>query len=260
MSLHPVRPKILGFISEDVSAWLVALLVLLAGGILTGLLAWATLKQFQQQTLQRFQLLANERYSRIEERFQDQEQRLDGLRRFFANSESVSRAEFDGYTQPLLLRTQAYSFALKVSGAERVAFEQRVRDEGLNNFTLRELNAQGELQLAGVRDEYVPVLFSQTQSRLGSPLGYDLLAQPLRRDTLQRADKLGSLAVSQPMHLVNIEPSYARGVLLVAPVSRNGARQSFGYVMAVISMRQQFVGHASGTHGRSRLSGRYPAE
>ena len=99
MSLHPVRPKILGFISEDVSAWLVALLVLLAGGILTGLLAWATLNQFQQQTRQRFQLLANERYTRIEERFQDQEQRLDGLRRFFANSESVSRAEFDGYWQ-----------------------------------------------------------------------------------------------------------------------------------------------------------------
>ncbi|MCL9799517.1 GGDEF domain-containing protein [Pseudomonas sp. AKS31] len=238
MSLHPVRPKILGFISEDVSAWLVALLVLLAGGILTGLLAWATLNQFQQQTRQRFQLLANERYTRIEERFQDQEQRLDGLRRFFANSESVSRAEFDGYTQPLLMRTQAYSFARKVNGAERAEFEQRVRDEGLTHFTIRELNAQGELQLAGVRDEYVPVLYSQTQSRLGSPLGYDLLAQPLRRDTLQRADKRGGLAVSQPMHLVSIEPSYARGVLLVAPVSHSGERQSFGYVMAVISMRQ----------------------
>lgn len=238
MSLHPVRPKILGFISEDVSAWLVALLVLLAGGILTGLLAWATLNQFQQQTRQRFQLLANERYTRIEERFQDQEQRLDGLRRFFANSESVSRAEFDGYTHPLLMRTQAYSFALKLNGAERAAFEQRVRDEGLTHFTIRELNAQGELQLAGEREEYVPVLYSQTQSRLGSPLGYDLLAQPLRRDTLQRADKRGGLAVSQPMHLVSIEPSYARGVLLVAPVSRNGERQSFGYVMAVISMRQ----------------------
>lgn len=238
MSLHPVRPKILGFISEDVSAWLVALLVLLAGGILTGLLAWATLNQYQQQTRQRFQLLANERYTRIEERFQDQEQRLDGLRRFFANSESVSRAEFDGYTHPLLMRTQAYAFALKVNGAERAAFEQRVRDEGLSNFTIRELNAQGELQLAGVRDEYVPVLYSQTQSRLGSPLGYDLLAQPLRRDTLQRADQRGGLAVSQPIHLVSIEPSYARGVLLVAPVSHSGEQQSFGYVMAVISMRQ----------------------
>ncbi len=238
MSLHPVRPKILGFISEEVSAWLVALLVLLAGGILTGLLAWATLNQFHSQLRQRFQLLANERYSRIEERFQDQEQRLDGLRRFFANSESVSRAEFDGYTQPLLLRTQAYSFALRVSGSERAAFEQRVRDEGLPTFSVRELNARGELQLAAARDEYVVVVYSQTQSRLGSPLGYDLLAQPLRRSTLERADQLGGLAVSQPMHLVSIEPAYARGVLLVAPVLREGEPKAFGYVMAVISMRQ----------------------
>ncbi len=238
MSLHPVRPKILGFISEEVSAWLVALLVLLAGGILTGLLAWATLNEFHQQLRQRFQLLTNERYSRIEERFEDQEQRLDGLRRFFSNSESVSRAEFDGYTQPLLLRTQAYSFALKVSGAERATFEQRVRDDGLGDFTIRELNAHGELQLAASRDEYVPVLYSQTQSKLGSPLGYDLLAQPMRRDTLMRADQLNNLAVSQPLHLVSTEPSYARGVLLVAPVIHEGEQQSFGYVAAVISMRQ----------------------
>ncbi|MFJ2285856.1 diguanylate cyclase [Pseudomonas iridis] len=238
MSLHPVRPKILGFISEDVSAWLVAMLVLLAGGILTGLLAWATFSQFEQQLRQRFQLLANERYSRIEERFQDQEQRLDGLRRFFTNSQSVSRAEFDGYTRPLLLRTQAYSFALRVSAAERAEFEQRVRAEGLSTFTIRELNEQRELQLAGARDEYVPVLFSQTQSRLGSPLGYDLLAQPLRRDVLQRADELRNLVVSQPMNLISVEPAYARGVLLVAPVIREGQQKPFGYVMAVISMRQ----------------------
>lgn len=238
MSLHPVRPKILGFISEEVSAWLVAVLVLLAGGILTGLLAWGTLNQFHSQLRQRFQLLANERYSRIEERFQDQEQRLDGLRRFFANSKSVSRAEFDGYTHPLLLRTQAYSFALRVRGVERAAFEQRTRDEGLSTFSVRELNAHGELQLASARDEYVVVLYSQTQSRLGAPLGYDLLAQPLRRSTLERADQLRGLAVSQPMHLVGIEPAYARGVLLVAPLLREGASRSYGYVMAVISMRQ----------------------
>lgn len=246
MSLHAVRPKILGFISEDVSAWLVALLVLLIGGVLTGLLAWSTLNLFHHQLRQRFQLLASERYSRIEERFEDQEQRLDGLRRFFANSDEVSREEFDGYTQPLLHRTQAYSFAQRVSREQRPAFEQRVRDEGLRGFTLRELNAEGQLQLAAERDEYVAVLYSQTQSKLGSPLGYDLLAQPLRRATLERADQHGGMAVSQPMHLVNIEPAYARGVLLVAPVLVRDASNApntppskpFGYVMAVISMRQ----------------------
>ncbi|SDS10957.1 sensor domain-containing diguanylate cyclase [Pseudomonas prosekii] len=242
MSLHAVRPKILGFISEDVSAWLVASLVLLAGGILTGLLAWGTLNLFHHQLRQRFQLLASERYSRIEERFEDQEQRLDGLRRFFANSGSVSRAEFDGYTEPLLHRTQAYSFAERVSREERPAFEREVRGQGFADFSIRELKASGELQLAGDRDEYVAVLYSQTLSRLGSPLGYDLLAQPLRRATLERAAQSGRMAVSQPMHLVSVEPAYARGVLLVAPVQREqnpvGSTQPFGYVMAVISMRQ----------------------
>jgi len=243
MSLHAVRPKILGFISEDVSAGLVALMVLLIGGTLTALLAWSTLNLFHHQLRQRFQLLASERYSRIEERFQDQEKRLDGLRRFFANSDAVSRAEFDGYTQPLLHRTQAYSFAERITRDQRPAFERRAREEGLGEFTLRELNADGQLQVAGERDEYVAVLYSQTQSKLGAPLGYDLLAQPLRRAALERAEQRRGMAVSQPLHLVNIEPAYARGVLLIAPVmlrssAADATGKPFGYVMAVISMRQ----------------------
>lgn len=240
MSLHAVRPKILGFISEDASAWLVALLVLLIGGVLTALLAWSTLNLFHHQLRQRFQLLASERYSRIEERFEDQEQRLDGLRRFFVNSDAVAREEFNGYTQPLLHRTQAYSFAKRVTGAERAEFERQVRSDGMPDFNIRELNADGQLQLAAERDEYVVVLYSQTQSKLGSPLGYDLLAQPLRRATLERADQHGQMAVSQPMHLVSIEPAYARGVLLVAPVMprEQPTSKPYGYVMAVISMRQ----------------------
>jgi len=240
MSLHVMRPKILGFISEDASAWLVALLVLLVGGILTGLLAWSTLNLFHHQLRQRFQLLASERYSRIEERFEDQEQRLDGLRRFFANSDTVSREEFDGYARPLLHRTQAYSWAPRISRAARPAFERAVQEEGLSEFRVRELDATGQLQTAAERDEYAPVLYTQTQSRLPAPLGFDLLAQPLRRATLERADSHGGLAVSQPLYLLGIEPTYARGILLVAPVSRQPAAGGVpdGYVMAVISMRQ----------------------
>ncbi|MFW0755784.1 diguanylate cyclase [Pseudomonas sp. H11T01] len=241
MSLHAVRPKILGFISEDVSTVLVAILVLLAGVILTGLLAWATVNLYQQQLRQRFQLLVSERYSRIEERFEDQEQRLDSLRRFFANSDSVTRQDFDGFAKPLLHRTQAYVWAPRVMGAERSLFERQVRAQGEADFAIRELNAKGQLQPAAKRDEYVPVLFSQTQSVLGSPLGYDLLVEPLRRSTLERARIHGSLAVSQPMDLVGVEPAYARGVLLAAPVNISDAAptsEPYGYVMAVISIRQ----------------------
>lgn len=246
MSLHSVRPKILGFISEDVSAWLVALLVLLFGCVLTGLLAWSTLNLYQQQLRQRFQLLASERYSRIEERFEDQEQRLDGLKRFFINSGEVSRQDFDGYTKPLLHRTQAYAWAPRVSGTERASFERMAQEQGAPNYFIADLNAEGKLQRAVERDEYIPVLYSQTQSPLGSPLGFDLLAQPMRRDTLERARLRGGVAVSQPVRLVGVEPSYVRGIILASPVSLRAdvamsTPEPYGYVIAVISMRQLVV-------------------
>lgn len=243
MPLHAVRPKILGFISEQVSAWLVAVVVLLAGVALTIVVAWAASELYQQQMRQRFQLLVNERYSRLQERFEDQEQRLGSLRRFFVNSNTVSRKEFEGFAQPLLLRTRAYAWAPRVLRDQRGAFEQAITAERGANFSIRELNAAGELTPATDRDEYVPVLYSQTQSILGSPLGFDLLAQPLRRSTVERAQQSGKMAVSQPMQLVGVEPAYAMGVLLVAPVSRAPTTQvpnsePYGYVMAVISMRQ----------------------
>ena len=243
MPLQAVRPKILGFISEQASAWLVALVVVLAGCALTVIIAWAAFDLYEQQVRQRFQLLVNERYSRLQERFEDQEQRLNSLRRFFVNSDDVSREEFDGFAQPLLLRTRAYSWAPRVFRNQRNQFEREVSRQLGSPFVIRELNSAGELAPAPERDEYVPVLYSQTQSLLGSPLGFDLLAQPLRRATLERAQKSGKLAVSQPMQLVGVEPAYATGVLLVAPVSNLPTAEQlrnepYGYVMAVISMRQ----------------------
>ncbi|AZE90664.1 sensor domain-containing diguanylate cyclase [Pseudomonas orientalis] len=238
MPMQVVRPKILGLISEQASAWLVALVVVATGSALTLVIAWAAADLYQQQVRQRFQLLVNERYSRIQDRFEDQALRLDSLRRFFVNSGEVSRAEFDGFAQPLLLHARAYAWAPRVPGDQRSQFEQAISRQRGAPFTIRELNSAGELAPASERDEYVPVLYSQTQSLLGSPLGFDLLAQPLRRAAVERAQASGQAAVSQPMQLVGVEPAYAAGVLLVAPVSKTGDPRPYGYVMAVISMRQ----------------------
>lgn len=238
MPMQAVRPKILGFISEQASAWLVAVVVLATGSALTLVIAWAAADLYQQQVRQRFQLLVSERYSRIQERFEDQELRLDSLRRFFVNSGEVSRSEFDGFAQPLLLHARAYAWAPRVSREQRSQFEEEISRQRGVPFNIRELNSAGELAPASERDEYVPVLYSQTQSLLGSPLGFDLLAQPLRRAVLERVQKSGKAAVSQPMQLVGVEPAYAAGVLLVAPVSKAVDAQPYGYVMAVISMRQ----------------------
>ena len=144
MPLQAVRPKILGFINEQVSAWLMALVVFLGGSALTIIVAWATSDLYQQQGRQRFQLLVNERFTRLQERFEDQEQRLTSLQRFFVNSNDVSRDEFDGFAQPLLLRSRAYAWAPRVMRDQRAQFEQDVsRLRGLP-FSIRELNSHGE--------------------------------------------------------------------------------------------------------------------
>ncbi|WP_434697265.1 diguanylate cyclase [Pseudomonas sp. Z1-14] len=238
MALHQVRPRILGFISEDVSAWLVACVVLMAGLLLTGLLAWGTLKQFNQQLRQRFELLAEERYSRLDERFQDQEQRLDSLRRFFANSAGVSGAEFHGYTEALLRRTRAFAWAPRVLREERQAFEQQARAEVSTTFTVRERDEAGILRQAAERNEYAPLLYIQSQPSYGAPLGLDLLSHPLRRATLERARQRNALVVSEPIDLIGSDPAFARGVMLAAPVLKPLASEPFGYVVAAISMRQ----------------------
>ena len=102
MSKCGVRARLLGLCTERASAWAMALIALVAGGLLTAALAFAAHTFYKQQLRQRFELLASERASRIAERFDEQQQRLDGLRRFFSFSNDISPREFDGYARPLL--------------------------------------------------------------------------------------------------------------------------------------------------------------
>lgn len=243
MSSNTRRPKILGLISEDACAWLASALAFAGGAALTALLVGSYADRHQRQTQLRFDLLASERTSRIQERFDDQVQRLDGLRRFFVFSDHITQSEFDGYAAPLLVWTQAYSWAPRVSGAERPAFEQQAREIGLSDYRIREMDASGSLQPAAERGEYFPVLYTQSRSTVPLPLGFDIMSESLRRGTLERARQKRGMAVSPRMNLVGLEPANSIGVLLVAPVLAPVARQDVaqppvsGYVMAVISLR-----------------------
>ena len=81
MSKCGVRARLLGLCTERASAWAMALIALVAGGLLTAALAFAAHTFYKQQLRQRFELLASERASRIAERFDEQQQRLEHARR-----------------------------------------------------------------------------------------------------------------------------------------------------------------------------------
>lgn len=235
-----VRAKVLGVFRQALPAWAVALAALVAGGLLTAALVIAAQAFYKQQLLQRFDLLANERYSRIAERFEEQEQRLDGLRRFVSYSTQITPLEFDGYARPLLHRTQAYSWAPRVDADQRDDFERRASAWLGQDYRIRDQDAKGGWRPAAARDYYYPVLYTQAASLQGQPYGLDLRGQSLREAALVRAQSPGSMAVSAPLDMINVEPAYARGVLVVAPVFADGMTGGLpaGYVMALLSMRR----------------------
>ncbi|HEN8711328.1 TPA: diguanylate cyclase [Pseudomonas putida] len=239
MSKYGVRAKVVGLCSEAMAAWAVALVALVAGSLLSIALALATHAFYKQQLRQRFELLASERYSRIAERFDDQEQRLDSLRRFFNFSNDITPREFDGYAGPLLRRTQAYSWAPRVEGAQRRDFERQASAALGQAYLIRDLDERGNWHPAPPRDHYFPVLYTQATQMQGQPYGLDLRGQAVRDQTLMRALEPGSMAVSAPIDMISVAPGYARGLLMVAPVFYTAQADSpAGYVMALLNLRQ----------------------
>lgn len=71
---------------------------------------------------------------------------------------------------PNHLLLHAYAWAPRIFPRAAQPFEQEISRQRGVPFSIRELNAAGVLASASERDEYVPVLYSQTQSLLGSPL------------------------------------------------------------------------------------------
>ncbi|RMS14289.1 CHASE domain-containing protein/sensory box histidine kinase, partial [Pseudomonas coronafaciens pv. garcae] len=176
----------------------------------------------------------------LQERLDRQVTRLDTLSRFFIFSRQVEPSEFDGFVAPLLLGTQAYAWNPKVSRTERAAFEAQARKEGLTDYAIRELDENGALKIADVRDEYFPVRFIQTLGKVPPPLGLDIASEPVRHSAIERARLLKHIVATPRIRLLALDPSDIYGILLVAPVFSVSSPSSElkGYVTAIISLAQ----------------------
>lgn len=243
MSSSQASAKILGFIPEDASSWVIGISVFAAGLLLTALLAISNVGAYQCQLSQRFELLANERITRVQERLDSQVRRLDSLRRFYVYSDDVSEAEFNGFALPMLIQTQAYSWAPVVAEDQRVAFEQQAQASGKAGYQVRELNEQQVLIATHPRPVYFPVRYTQTRSNIATPMGFDLNSESRRHATIERALQTGTLAASPRMELVGMEEEDRKGVLLISPVlslpnGLEGPPALQGLLTAAISLRK----------------------
>lgn len=112
---------------------------------------------------------------------------------------------------------QGFSWDPRVRHAERGAYEDRARQDGLDGFAFTERDADGKLRPAARRDEYIPVYYMEPMAANRPALGFDLASQPIRRKALESGRDKGAPEATGRITLVQ-EHGGQYGVLILAPV------------------------------------------
>ncbi|MEI7954108.1 MAG: CHASE domain-containing protein [Verrucomicrobiota bacterium] len=178
---------------------------------------------------------------------------LEGLACLYQHSENLSRIEFQSFTTHLVKNpnVQVWEWVPAVPAAERANFEEQVRAEGLKDFMIWQKDAQGQRVPASGRDVYYPVLQAAPGAGNEPALGYDLGSDPLRRVTLEEAQRSGLLTSSDPLNLGE-ETANQRALMICRPVYADGTdRRLRGFALALL--RSDMLLKNSATHDSTLL-------
>lgn len=210
-----IRPEEQGWMYHMETA-----LTLLLGLVFTGLAAWL-LHQGESRNRQLvFQNYVALRVGALAQALQEVvNTELEGLARFFEGSEKVTWEEFQHYAGFLTRKSAVHTWGWVpvVPAAEKGAFEEEMRREGLVDFAIWELNAQGQRQPAMGREVFYPVTYLMPWTNNQRAVGFDAGSEPMRRRTLQAAELSGLPTATPPLRLVH-EPAQQTSIIFYRPV------------------------------------------
>lgn len=145
---------------------------------------------------------------------------LHTLKYFYGSAPVVSRQTFHTFVQPFLARypgLQALSLALRVPDAEREAYEQAVRHEGVADFQIRELAAPGEFVGVERRSEYIAVTYIEPRAGHEAVSGLEMTSVPGGLEALQQARDTEQPVATGWLTLVQA-PKRLSGLLVFQPL------------------------------------------
>ena len=148
--------------------------------------------------------------------------KLTSLQALFEASEHVTRGEFKTFTGRLLHNEKAiqnFSWAPRVTNAERPALEQTAVRDGIPGYRIKAVSADDKIGVSPERDEYLPIFYSSVRENTSAIYGIDLLSQPLIQQRLDRARDNNELSVV-PDFMLHSVAGKARGFLFSLPIYR----------------------------------------
>jgi diguanylate cyclase (GGDEF)-like protein/PAS domain S-box-containing protein len=219
-----------------------AVITLIAGSILTGVIFGTVRRVESERQAIQFQQDAKLRVTAIETGLHDAVEQVTILDQLFASFGIISREQFRSFTAPILARypeIQALSFQRVLLQTDRRKFEDemRLRDPG---FQITEI-VDGQRRKATIRDSYSVVDYIEpvigNEDAVGLDTAYQadqqLARKRSRESGLPSSTGLLSLAQHQGWHtgFLVMAPVYWRGAPLDSVVARD--RATIGYTAAV---------------------------
>src|SRR6202012_6115878 len=116
---------------------------------------------------------------------------------------------------------QALEWAPRVPKNRRQSYESVAHREGLPSFQFTEAASDGRMERAPEESEYEPVLFVAPLLHNEKALGFNLLSNASRRETIWRSTDTGTMQATNRIVLVQ-ETADQYGILIFRPVYRNG--------------------------------------
>ncbi|RVT83691.1 CHASE domain-containing sensor histidine kinase [Inhella crocodyli] len=229
----------------------VAVLVVVALGWSATALVYRSMREAESQRLQaRTEAAAGEVLGRVEQQLHRTVEAARSAALMVEAQPALTRAAFMRYAAQLASALPAVGmleWQPLVPGAERAAFEQRAREQGLLDFSIKEPSADGlTWEAAPRRERYVPILYGWPEGK--SPLGFNLANDPVRMASKDEAARRGRPLASGsfPVLRQDIGGGSVMGFAITAPVMEGepgpqGQGVPLGFLAAVVELPALFA-------------------
>ena len=168
---------------------------------------------------------------------------LESIGGLFAASAVVDRQAFRAFVKGSLSRhqeIQALSWNQRVKDSDRASYEAATQNDGFPSFQITERKAQGQMERAERRSEYISVSYIEPLKGNEAAMGLDVASNPNRLAALESARDTGEMITTARITLVQ-ETEEQFGILILKPVYKSGTPHE-----TVEQRRQNLTGFTGG--------------
>jgi CHASE1-domain containing sensor protein len=214
-------------------------------GVAVGLAAWIAVSVWEERLGKaKFDDVADDYATVLQGGLNDYLEKIQAVGAFFDASYNVTRREFDAFTGRILERqgdTIRLVWCPRVTRGERDAFERRVRDNGLGDFSIKTWAPVGPVYDAKPREEYFAILYSTVSHARTATFGTISI---LSKSVAEPSD-VPAMKTSWPrrrnIQLRNPIGGKKSGFIVFLPVYKRGQPHN-----SVVSRRQNIEGVIAG--------------